>query len=324
MKLPKWMVKVGLKWKDASPDILVGFGVVAIVGGSVWACVNTAKHLNDICDGIEEEKEEIAKLPEEDQKLAKRDMCLGATLDFVKLYVGPVAVIGLGITSIGVGFGQMKKRYLAMTAAYNSISQAYETYRRRIREEYGEDADMYGRYGLKKEKIVEEDEDGNKKETERLVGSEDLISKASPYARVINQDAFIFKECGGSPIHIRAALEQYEQMLNTMYYNGQPVYYNDIIKWIFGYREEYLSDDGQITGWYQCDPENEAFTDDSKPINLRISTFFGKKGDDDPYDQDMVYIMIDPNVAGPVSLSRGRDNKTRVGGKYLSTVNQGG
>ena len=41
----------------------------------------------------------------------------------------------------------MQKRYLGVVAAYNVLSAAFEEYRKRVRDEYGEDLDKHFRYG---------------------------------------------------------------------------------------------------------------------------------------------------------------------------------
>lgn len=318
MNKPAWLIKVGAKLTEKRPDILVGTGIALMAGAAVLGCVQTAKYMNDVLDEHNEKIENIKKnVSEEDQKAEIRTRYFNTSLSIVKMYAAPVAMISIGATFICLGHGEMKKRYTVMAAAYNTVSKAYDVYRKRISEKYGEDADYYGRYGV--ETVTEKDENGEEVK-KRVLPSEDMLADASPYLRVIDQDSIIFKECGGSPIHIRAALEQYEQMLNSMYYNGQPIYYNDVIRWIFGAKDEYLSDDGQIVGWYLRDPINTENADGYKPVNLRISTFLGKKGDDDAYDQDMVYICIDPNVAGVVSLARGAENKIRKGGRYIGQV----
>ena len=80
-----------------------------------------------------------------------------------------------------------------------------------------------------------------------------------------------------------------------------------------------ISKDLRNLGWYERDPENKENTDDHKAINFRINTFYGKAGDDDPYDNDKVWVMIDPNIPGLIDLNVPKQPK-RVGGKYLSQV----
>lgn len=334
VKMPKCLIKLGLKAKEASPEILLGFGIAAIVGGGVLACVNTAKKLSDICDEredainefdheneiTEENVNELSTEVADERAAVVKAANHHMAFEIAKLYSIPVGLVILGTTSILVGHHQIRKRYLVMSAAYSAMSKAYETYRRRIVEKFGEEADYYGRYGYERQTIKVVNEDGSVTEEEaNVVDPDQLYSVASPYARVIDRDSFLFKECGGSAIHIRSQLECYQEMLNTQYFNGQPIYYNDVIKWIFGNNPEKMSDDGQIVGWYRRDPKNNEYADD-KGIDLRISTFYGKRGDDDPYDRDYLYLQIDPNVAGPISLERGQEHIERIGGKYSSII----
>lgn len=315
MKVPAFITKFGAKLSENAPDICVVVGTGLMIGGGVWGCVQTAKHVGAILDNHNEMIEEInnSNISDEEKKKETREVFFETGCEFAKTFVGPVSAILVGATINGIGFGKMKKRYITTAVALKGMTKAYDIAMDRVRERWGEEGYRYVKYG---QEVDEIEENGEKKKIFR--GSEDSIKLASPYAQVIT-DGMIYRECGGSAIHIRSALESYQQLLNTEYYAGKPVYYNDVIRWIFGSdAASRLSDDGQRVGWYRRDGLNREAGDDH--INLNISTFYGKIGDDDPYDQDKLYIMIDPNVPGEVSLSRGMDEKIRTKGKYLSQI----
>lgn len=320
MKKPTWLIKAGAKMAEKKPDILVGTGIMLMAGAAVLGCVQTAKHMNSILDEHNEELADIKEnCPEEEQKAEIRTRYFNTSLSIVKIYAGPVAMLGIGATMICLGHGEMKKRYTIMAAAYETVSKAYDTYRKRISDKYGEDADYYGRYGVETDRVVDPGDPEKKEQAKRVMGSEDQMRAASPYFRMIDQDSFLFKECGGSPLHIRSQLEAFEGALNADYFNGKPIYYNDIIKWIFGNNADKMSDDGQFVGWYLRDPLNaENVPGSGNPIKLNISTAPSVVGDDDP--REMLYVCIDPIPAGVVSLARGEGVRVRKGGKYIGQI----
>ena len=67
----------------------------------------------------------------------------------------------------------MQKRYLGVVAAYNGLSAAFEEYRKRVRDEYGEGLDKHFRYGTTYEELPVYDENGKKtKEKEQVEKTE--------------------------------------------------------------------------------------------------------------------------------------------------------
>jgi hypothetical protein len=112
---------------------------------------------------------------------------------------------------------------------------------------------------------------------------------------------------------MRDQLVAYEGVLNENYNKGIPIFYNDIVKWTDGADSEYLCDEGQIYGNYKLDPVNREAGDDC--IDLRIDTFMGCDPDT---GEDMMYLRIDPNIAGPVCLDNSKRIQGRFGGKYIS------
>lgn len=312
MKKPAFLVKAGAKLAEKKPDILVGSGIVLMIGAAVVGCVQTAKHLSDICDEHSAAIEEAKKLEDEaDQKYEIRQANGHFVLNLIGNYALSFGMMAAGALCIGLGHGEMKKRYLAAEALAMTYKKGHDLYRKRIREKFGEAADRYAMYGIEEEET--EDENGEKTKLSRA--SEDQLRFASPWAFLIDEDCLLYKQCGGSPIHIRSELECFQSMYNTMYHNETPIYYNDVVRWICGNGTESckrnLKDEGQTWGIYINDPESRS----EEGFNLNISTFFGKRGDDDPYDQDKLYILVDFVPAGPIHLG-----KRRVGGKYISQV----
>jgi hypothetical protein len=324
MKAPVWLKKIGMKLSEKSPALLIFGGGIMIAGGGVVAVVQSIRKVPDILDDHEIELAQIEcdrECGEDDKEckklIAKENVRTG--LELAKTYAIPVGMGVTGFVMMGIGYGKFNKKYLAVVGLLDSSTAFIEKYRSRIVEKYGEAADRWAAYGQEEKEVIEEDGSVSKE----YFGTENELPWNSPYYRVIDKDAFIYKECNGSPLHIRSQLECYQSMLNEQYLNGTPIFINDVYKWIFGANYEHMSDEGQYVGWYLHDPINKENLDERHPINLRIQTFNGKVGDDDAFDRDCIYVAIDPNVAGVVSLARGKENKSSIstrrhGGKYIS------
>ena len=316
MNKPAFLVKAGAFLVDKKPDICVGIGIALMASAGVFACVQTAKKLGKICDDHEtavENAKEIEDEAEVKAKIAKAHKHM--IFDIAGTYAIPLAMgIGGGFL-IAYGFKARTDQYIAAEAIAVATKKAYDVYRQRNIERNGEDSDYYCRYGSEREEVeVTDEKTGARVKAKK--GSEDQIKLASPWSFIIDEDCLLYKQCGGSPIHIRSELESFQGMYNTLYYNRTPIYYNDVVRWICGSGTEAckrnMKDEGQTWGIYIDDPDSRS----DKGFDLNISTFFGKVGDDDPYDRDKLYVMVDFVPVGPIHLSP----KKRVGGKYLSQV----
>ena len=169
--------KVGFKFKKHSPEILAVVGVVGIVTSTVMACKATTK-VNDIVD---ESKETIDKIhdcigkglhtsdgEEYTQEVANKDLAIVYTQTawkFVKLY-GPS--VALGVVSIGCMVGSnhiLRKRNVALAAAFKAVDTSFKEYRGRVIDRFGKDLDKELRFGIKAKEVEEKVVDENGKET---------------------------------------------------------------------------------------------------------------------------------------------------------------
>lgn len=136
------------------------------------------------------EKYEKYNYPETDYRRDLAVAYLQTGVDFVKLY-GPAVV--LGVASIGciVGsHGIMKRRNIALMAAYKAVEQSFTDYRKRVVEEFGEDKDRCLKNGIKQEvvTVIETDENGKKVKVKKTVESTDP-NGISQYARFFDESS---------------------------------------------------------------------------------------------------------------------------------------
>lgn len=175
--LTRKFYRVGFKFKKHSPEILVGAGVVGVVASAVMACKATTKlddvlaETKDTVDKIHDVTEHPEKIPEgkeytvEDSKKDLTIVYTQAGVKLVKLY-GPAVVLGtVSIVAIIGGHHILRKRNIALAAAYTAVDKGFKEYRGRVLERFGEEVDKELRYNIKAKEIEKTVTDANGKET---------------------------------------------------------------------------------------------------------------------------------------------------------------
>lgn len=174
--------RTGLVLQKHSPEILLGVGLVGMVATVVMASRATLKveeilkqrddALNMINEATEVDQKDRPLYSDEDATKDKAVVYVQTGLKFAKLY-GPA--IGLGVLSVGAilaSHGVMAKRQVSLVAAYNILAEGYRSYRERVVEELGADADRNFHLGITEDEYFEKEvgEDGKKvkvKKTQR-------------------------------------------------------------------------------------------------------------------------------------------------------------
>ena len=190
--------KAGFVVKKHSPEILVAVGIVGTVASAVMACKATLK-VNEVTD---ETKRNLDKIHEATDKGyteagevytvddSKRDLTIvyaQTGVKFLKLYGPAVALGALSITSILAGHNILRKRNVALAAAYATVDNSFKTYRNRLIDRFGDELDRELKYDIKAKEVEETvvQEDGTEttvKKTIQVAGSE----LASPYAIIFD------------------------------------------------------------------------------------------------------------------------------------------
>lgn len=180
-----------LWFKNASPTIMVIGGCAAIVGGVIFACNATLK-ADSILDEIEEDVDKVNHVRDitDEETYANQDYQKDLTIAYAKggaklakLYLpAAICVIG-GIALILGGHKILLNRHLALAAAYETMNVGYNNYRKRVREDLGEDADRKYAYGLHEEVVGEESfVDDNGKKHKKKIKAQIPSTLSSPYA----------------------------------------------------------------------------------------------------------------------------------------------
>ena len=167
--------KVGFQLKKHSPEILVVAGVVGTVASAVMACKATTKVsgiLDDAKTQIDQVKTVLAdesvpaeKYSEEDSKKDIAIIYANTGVKLAKLY-GPSVLLGvLSVISMLASNNILRKRNVALAAAYTAVDRGFKEYRGRVIERFGEELDKELKYNLKAREVEEVVVDENGKET---------------------------------------------------------------------------------------------------------------------------------------------------------------
>lgn len=143
------------------PEILTGLGVIGGIASTVLACKATLK-VEAIVDEHRDTMDMIktAEIDHEDeysQKDAQKDKVLAYSQTVGKLIKAYSPAITLCVASTACvlgGFGIMKKRNVAIAAAYSVVKGKFDEYRGRVRDELGEVKDKEFLHGLKSQKVT--------------------------------------------------------------------------------------------------------------------------------------------------------------------------
>ena len=167
--------KVGFQLKKHSPEILAVAGVIGTVASAVMACKATTKVsgiLDDAKTQIDQVKTVLAdesvpaeKYSEEDSKKDLAIIYANTGVKLAKLY-GPSVLLGvLSIISMLASNNILRKRNVALAAAYTAVDRGFKEYRGRVIERFGEELDKELKYNLKVREVEEVVVDENGKET---------------------------------------------------------------------------------------------------------------------------------------------------------------
>ncbi len=300
-KVSRKFNKLAFSVKKHSPEILVTFGVVGTVASAIMACKATTK-ISTILDNTKKDLEPIHRVQENKefseeytQDDAKKELAIvyaQTGVRFVKLYAPSVILGALSLTSILASSNILRKRNVALAAAYATVDRGFKEYRNRVIERFGEEIDRELKYNIKAKEIEEKitDENGNEKTVKKNLMVTGDPNQYSDYAR------FFDDGCTGW---------EKDSEYNLMFLRSEQNYANDRLK-ARGYlflNEVYErlgikpTKAGQAVGWIY-DPNNPKHKGDNYvdfgiyEVNRERARAFVNG-----YEQT---ILLDFNVDGPI------------------------
>lgn len=260
----KFAGKAEFTIKKNSPEILLGAGIVGFIGTIVLACRATCRadevlefHRRKIKD-INDAKEIADADPEGemsyDIEIYRQDKAiryLKTTGSLAKLYAPTIAVGTLSLACILTSRNIMQKRYLGVVAAYNGVSAAFEEYRKRVRDEYGEGLDKHFRYGTTYDELPVYDENGKKtKEKEQ-------VEKTETEMVIPNDDSCRFFDSSNpnwdkNPTFSMMWLRGQQNILNDILHTRGHVFLNEVYD-ALGFPH---TPQGAVLGWIDGEGDN--------------------------------------------------------------------
>lgn len=245
----------------AMPDGLVIAGTIGFVGTCILVAKGAKKH------------EEIKD--ESDSKLEK-------TKKAVVCYA-PAGIVGsLAVGCFTGGHYVLKKRNVALVAAYKAVDEGFKNYRKNVIEKYGEDEDIRLKNGLRveKESVTEIGEDGKKRKIKKEVEYAD--GELSGYSFIYDKQHTVSHR-NIDPAITRGELIGAENSANVLLNARGYITLNEILRAIDLHETSF----GQIVGWQKCG-DGDGFVD----FNIRqIRT---------TQDDGGCAFLLEFNVDGPI------------------------
>jgi hypothetical protein len=176
--LSKKIYRQSLILKKNSPHIAFGVGVAGVLAGTVLACKATLK-LSGSYETFKDEVSDVkAHSPESDRNRDLAHVYARNALLVTKAYGPSAFVMGLSIAALTGSHVELTKRNKALTAAYVTLQKAYDEYRIRVREKYGEETELDIYHAVK------EDNTRSKEVVKNKLADP---NKFSPYARFFDE-----------------------------------------------------------------------------------------------------------------------------------------
>ena len=237
--------------KKHSPEILMVAGIAGTIVGTVLACKATTKvseiieeknkNVEDVHTCLEDNTKEYT---EEDSKKDLTIIYAQTGVKLFKLYAPAIGVMTLSFASIIAGHKVLKKRNIAIAAAYAAIDKGFKQYRKNVIEEFGEGVDQQMRFGLKSKEIKKKDKDGKTvKETEYYIDPDaNPLDNISEYARFFDASSENFAK---DPEYNMMFLRRQQDYANEMLKSRGHLFLNEV----YDLLDIPRSKAGQVVGW---------------------------------------------------------------------------
>lgn len=252
--------KAVMKLKKHSPEILVVAGIAGTVVSAVLACKATTKvaeildetkgTLDTIHEGMETGAINGQEYTTEDGKKDTVVVYAQTGVKLAKLY-GPAIILGtLSITSILASNNILRKRNVALGAAYAAIDKSFKEYRGRVIERFGEQVDTELKYGIKAKKFEEievDPETGKEKKIKKTVMVADP-NLQSDYAVYFDSKSRNYET---NPDYNRMFLKAQQAFANDKLQTRGHLFLNEVLDDLDLPR----TPAGQIVGWTKDGPD---------------------------------------------------------------------
>lgn len=198
-----------------SPTLLFVGGVAGVMATTLLACRATLK-LDQILDESDADHDKVRtlehiKYSELDRKKDHAIIMVRTTVKITKLYAPAVGVGVLSVAALTGSHVVLKRRNVAITAAYAALDKGFREYRKRVIDDVGAEKDQQYRYGSEIRELVEDTEKGAKVRAVTTVAPGD----PSIYARFFDETSKSW---------------QPHADYNRAYLRAQQNYFNDMLR----------------------------------------------------------------------------------------------
>lgn len=252
--------KTVMKLKKHSPEILVVAGIAGTVVSAVLACKATTKvaeildetkgTLDTIHEGMETGAINGQEYTTEDGKKDTVVVYAQTGMKLAKLYAPAIILGTLSITSILASNNILRKRNVALGAAYAAIDKSFKEYRGRVIERFGEQVDTELKYGIKAKKFEEievDPETGKEKKIKKTVMVADP-NLQSDYAVYFDSKSRNYET---NPDYNRMFLKAQQAFANDKLQTRGHLFLNEVLDDLDLPR----TPAGQIVGWTKDGPD---------------------------------------------------------------------
>lgn len=255
--------------KKYSPEILTTVGIAGFVATVIVGARATLK-VEPLVDRLRDDLADIKDTEgtlEED--VIRKDRIRVYTRAVVGISKNYAPTVGLGVASavcIVSAHGILRRRNVALVAAYQVLEKSFSSYRERVVEEYGEEKDREFKTGLR----TESTKDGNKTVQVTTVDA-DRIKDASPYGRWFDQ--VNSTEWNRLPEYNLVFLRAQQAFANQKLMLQGHLFLNDVYESL-GIEK---SQAGQVVGWF-IDKKNPRNNEGDCYVDFGIYDFSNEAG----------------------------------------------
>lgn len=235
-----------------SPEILMGVGVIGLIVGTVGVTKAVTK-AEAIIDNTVARSEHIKTIKEHSseneysQAEYQKDIAIvyaQGAIGVAKTVIVPASLMVGSVLCIVGGHNILKRRNVALIAAYNVLAKGFQDYRSRVVEEQGEDKDFQYKHGIKKELVdatLVDPETGKKKKikAEKTTFDPNTVSVYARYFDEANENWYHIPEQ-----NLMFLLHK-QNYLNDMLRSRGHVFLNEAYDEL-GFKR---TDAGNVVGW---------------------------------------------------------------------------
>lgn len=252
--------RTGLVLSKKSPEILLGVGMAGVVVGTILACKATLK-AEDVLVGAREKLDKInqARDVSEEEDYSDEDAQRDTAILYVKTGVklletyGPAIVVTTAsIALILQSHNILTRRNAALVAAYKLVDASFKEYRKRLINEYGEEADQKLRFGEREIEVTEVNSKGKEKKViKKILDTNDILNYHFTFSE---QTSSMFKRNYDMNMHTLKSVERYSN--DILRIRGH-LFLNEVLDGLGMERTSTGAIVGWVSGYNEHNPNND-------------------------------------------------------------------